>query len=215
MKGCSRMERLSWVSTWGFVLLLAGCAAGAKGLDRRVGPAYQSEVQSWQDAVRTHGQSGYWIVVRGYHRGDDVIAMSTNSELSHAAILDAERQYVIEAVKNGVLEKPMTELISESHRIQVIRPQGWTPELGQRAVERARSVLGASYDFTGIVGAPSKKRYYCSELAAWSMSIKVDSPGPQHVIHPKNLHKLGEVLYDTGDRDKSPDAWPALEPEHP
>lgn len=200
-----------WAATgalFGLALLVAGCAAGAKGLERRTGPEYASEVQSWQEAVEAHGRSGYWLVVRGYHPGDDVIAMGTNSELSHAVILDAERKYVIEAVEKGVVEKPLAELISESHRVQVIRPQGWTAELGLKAVERARSVLGSSYDWTGIVGAPSKKRYYCSELAAWSMSMKVDSPGPQHVIHPKNLYRLGQVLFDTGDRDQAPDTWP-------
>lgn len=203
-----QVGRLPYLLAPILLLFIAGCAAGAKGLDRRVGPEYESEVSSWQEAIETHGQTGYWLVVRGYHAGDDVIAVGTNSELSHAVILDAEQRTVIEAVQDGVKEKPLTKLVSESHRIQVIRPRGWTPEVGQTAVKRARSVLGSSYDFTGIVGAPSKKRYYCSELAAWSMFMKVDSPGPQHVIHPKNLYRLGEVLFDTGDRDRAPDMWP-------
>ena len=195
---------------WVFVAApLVSCAAGARGLERRVGPEYADEVASWKKMIEAHGETGYWLVVRGYHASDDLIAMSTNSELSHALILDAETASVIEAVAVGVIESPLSRVIEESHRIQLIRPRGWTPERGREAVAKARSVVGSGYDFAGIVGLPFEEYFYCSELAAWSMSIPVDHAGPQHVLHPKNLYQLGELLVDTGERDTQPDAWPS------
>jgi hypothetical protein len=37
------------------------------------------------------------------------------------------------------------------------------------------------------------------------MGIPVDHPGPQHVMHPRDLDHFGEVLFDSGDRDGDPD----------
>ena len=78
-------------------------------------------------------------------------------------------------------------------------------EAASGALARAREKIGAGYDFLGVVGIPSKKRFYCSELAVWAWGIAVDRLGPHRVVHPKNLHKLGTVLFDTGSRDGEPD----------
>lgn len=183
---------------------LASCAGG-QGLVRKVGPEYQEEVDSWHLAVDDLGRNGYWLVVRGYHRTDDLIAVASNAELSHAAVLDLDRREVIEAVGKGVIITPLDEFVSSVHRIQIVRPPGWTPEAGARALGRARSQVGKKYDFTGIVGLPSDKRFYCSEFAVWSMEMKVDDPGVHKVLHPKKLHKLGQLMFDSGPRDKRPD----------
>ena len=64
------------------VLLLSACASacsGAKGLERRQGPAYQDEVASWRAALDQAAADGMILVVRGYHAGDDFIAVMSNA----------------------------------------------------------------------------------------------------------------------------------------
>ena len=63
----------------GGVLLCADAFAtcqGARGCRRLRGAAYEDETASWLAAVRTRGGNGKWLVTRGYHLGDDVIAMA-------------------------------------------------------------------------------------------------------------------------------------------
>lgn len=184
--------------------LLSGCA-GAQALRRREGPRYAAETHSWVHEVMRLGGNGMWLVVRGYHTGDDVVAVATNAPLSHAAIFDHDAGEVIEAVGDGVRVVPLAKLLRESHRLQIVRPANWTEELGAEAVKRARSQVGRGYDFLGVVGAPDRTRWYCSELAAWSMGVPVDKLGAWHVIHPKDLHKQGVLLFDSQARDGRPD----------
>ena len=186
------------------MVVAAGCA-GSDGLQRKTGPRFFAETQSWLDALRLVGGNGYWIVTRGYHPGDDVVAVASNQRFSHASILDLERLEVIEAVGHGVVHTPLMKFLREAHRMRLIRPEGWTPEKGEQAVARARGQVGAKYDFLGVVGAPSEKRWYCSELAAWSMGVAVNKAGAGEVLHPANLHRLGELLWDTGARDGAQD----------
>ncbi|MCB9740871.1 MAG: hypothetical protein H6747_16515 [Deltaproteobacteria bacterium] len=199
------------------LLLLAlavttSACAGAEALRRKEGPAYRAETHSWHHLVQRHGRNGDWLVVRGYHRGDDVVAVATNAPLSHAVILDHDAGEIIEAVGDGVRVAPLGTLLRESHRVQLIRPEGWTRGRGAEAVRRARSQVGKGYDFLGIVGAPDKNRWYCSELAAWSMGVPVDKLGAWHVLHPKDLHRKGALLFDSGSRDGVPDQLPASSP---
>jgi len=184
----------------GFLFLAQACAGGA-ALKRKTGPKYEAETGSWYQAIQELGGDGMWIVVRGYHRGDDVIAVATDSPLSHATVFDHSQLEVIEAVGKGVVSKEVEVLLRASHRILLIRPDDWTPETGAQAVKNAREKLGAGYDFLGIIGLPSKKRFYCSELALWSMGIKVDKKGIKHIIHPRHMPLYGDVLFDSGSRD--------------
>ena len=48
---------------------------------------------------------------------------------------------------------PLRALLAQAHRLQIIRPPGWTPEAGAAAVARARSRVGRKYDWLGLVGA--------------------------------------------------------------
>ena len=187
-----------------FVLSLQACAGGA-ALKRKTGPKYEAETRSWYQAIQDLGGDGMWIVVRGYHSGDDVIAVATNSPLSHATILDHSQLEVIEAVGEGVISKELEVLLRESHRVLLIRPDEWTKSLGVTAVQQARSKLGAGYDFLGIVGLPNEERFYCSELALWSMGITVDKKGIKNIIHPRHMPLYGDVLFDSGSRDGIPD----------
>lgn len=185
-------------------LVLVTCR-GAQGLHRGRGPEYAPETASWLKAVRALGGDGMWLVVRGYHPGDDAIAIASNSPLSHASVLDLAHGEVIEAIGTGVVATPLETFLAESHRMQIIRPEGWTAERGAAALARARSAIGKKYDLFGIVGAPSSGRYYCSELALWSMGIAVDRAGPQHVVHPRHMTRYGALLFDSHERDARPD----------
>ena len=192
----------------GILLLLVfngvGCA-GFQGLKRYTGPKYEAETKSWQRVLTERGGNGMWLVTRGYHSGDDVVAITTASALSHAAILDLDKRQVIEAVGKGVVATKLEKFLTESHRVVLIQPFGFDRGKGLATVARARSKIGEGYDFLGIVGLPSDKRWYCSELAVWASGTEVDKIGPQNVLHPKSMLKLGKVLFDTGQRDGQPD----------
>ena len=75
-------------------VLFTGCA-GFQGLKRHTGPEYESETKSWMQVLRTQGGNGMWLVTRGYHPGDDVVAIATAAPLSHAAILHLDKLQVI------------------------------------------------------------------------------------------------------------------------
>jgi len=200
-------RRALWILAGALGLGAGGFAtcAGVRGCFRRRGPRYADETASWLAAVRSLGGNGMWLVCRGYHLGDDLIAIATNSPLSHACILDLRAEQVIEAVGKGVLVTPLEHFLAESHRLQIIRPQGWTPERGAAAVARARTAVGKGYDYLGVVGIPSADHFYCSELALWSIGITVDRTGPQRVIHPRHLDRYGQLLFDSLERDGEPD----------
>jgi hypothetical protein len=189
----------------GVTALGIGTCRGVEGCRRRLGPEYEDETASWRRAIEALAGDGMWLVARGYHIGDDIIAIATNSPLSHACVLDLGRQEVIEALGHGVVATPLGEFLRHSHRLLVIRPNGWTREKGAEALARARGKVGSGYDFLGIVGAPSKTRFYCSELALWSMGFPVDRKGPHRIFHPRHLDERGEVLFDSRSRDAAPD----------
>ena len=186
------------------VLLFTDCA-GFQGLKRHTGPKYEAETESWLKVVQDRGGNGMWLVTRGYHPGDDVVAIATGAPLSHAAVLDRDKLQVIEAVGKGVLATDLKKFLRESHRMVLIQPPDWTAAKGQATVARARSKIGEGYDFLGTVGLPDDKRWYCSELAIWASGVRVDRIGPENVLHPKSMLKLGKVLFDSGQRDGQPD----------
>lgn len=191
-----------------------GCA-GLSGFARRTGPAYEAEVQSWQQIIQDKGGNGMWLVNRGYRLGDDIVATATGSVFPHAAILDHENEVVIEALWAGNVVTPLDEFIALSHRVALVQPEGWTPEAGDAALAKARSQLGKKYDFAGILGLPGSNRWYCSELATWCWGRPADRLGPWYVIHPRRLLKMGIVVFDSGSRDGVPDAPSAAAPALP
>lgn len=202
--GRRKLVAMLSIATALLAIALATCQ-GARGCKRRRGAEYEDETASWLAAVRALGGDGMWLVSRGYHLGDDVIAMVTNSPLSHASVLDLGQGELIEAVGKGVSVAQLEAFLRDSHRVLIIKPDGWTPERGAAALARARSAVGKSYDLLGIVGAPSNDVFYCSELAAWSMDVEVDRTGPHRVLHPRHLDRYGTVLFDSRERDGEPD----------
>lgn len=152
------------------------------------------------EALRAFGQPGDWLVRRGYHGTDHAIAALTNAPFSHAAVLDPERNQVIEADgAGGVHVTPLEAFAHASHRMWLLRPTWWTPERGAEAVAQARALVGHKYDFPGLAGLNAPDRYYCSELClqvyrAWMPKGTRRPP----VIPPGTMHDWATVLWDSG-----------------
>ena len=151
--------------------------------------------------LHAKGQPGDWLVVRGYHATDHLVSTLTNSPFSHAAVLDPEKDQVIEAEGVGLHTTPTADFVKKAQRLMLVRAQ-WatTPERQGAAVEKARSLVGRPYDFTGLVGLNLPNRYYCSELAvavyAPHVSRTRDHLPP--VVPPDQLHYWGTVIWDSG-----------------
>lgn len=144
---------------------------------------------------------GDWLVTRGIHKTDNMVATMTNMPLSHASLYDAERDGVIEADGSGVHETPLADLLAKSSRVLLIRPMWVTEASAGTAVSRARSWIGKGYNFTGLVGLDSPDRYYCTQLALEAyrpfITEAPDNPIP-HVIAPGRMYHWGRILYDSG-----------------
>src|SRR3954447_9509992 len=81
------------------------------------GPAAEAETDRWLALVKEKAVQGGWLVVRGSHPGDQVVAAATMGWLSHAAVLDQERGEVIEALAGGVQVTPVRKLLAEANRL--------------------------------------------------------------------------------------------------
>src|SRR5688572_208136 len=62
------------------------------------GPIAEQQTDAWMKIIRDKADHGSWLVVRGTHIGDQTVAALTAAKLSHAAVLDKEKEEVIEAV---------------------------------------------------------------------------------------------------------------------
>ncbi len=152
------------------------------------------------DSVRRLGQPGDWLVIRGYHATDHFVALATNAPFSHVAVLDPEKDQVIEAEGKGLHVTPLPEFMKKAHRLILMRPQ-WatTPERQRDAVTKARGYVGRGYDFTGLVGVNVPDRFYCSELA-----VAVYAPHASRkdhlppVLPPADMHFWATILWDSG-----------------
>jgi uncharacterized protein YycO len=146
------------------------------------------------------GQPGDWLVMRGYHATDNLVSAVTAEPFSHVAVLDAERGLVIEAEGRGLHTAPLADFLHRAHRVILMRPL-WatTPERQRAAVEKARSLVGRPYDFTGLVGLNVADRYYCSELAvaAYAPHASRKDRLPL-VIPPGDMHHWATILWDSG-----------------
>jgi tyrosine-protein phosphatase SIW14 len=185
-------------------------AAEVPGLPVRQpeGPAAEAQTDAWVRIVREKADDGGWLVVRGTGVGDQTVAAVTRATLSHAVVFDRQKEEVIEAVAAGVRVTPLRALLAQAHRLQIIRPPGWTPAAGQAAVARARSHVGQKYDWLGLVGAQDDKRFYCTELAVdcyrgreagWKMGA---------VIFPADMASIGTLTFDSGPRDQASEPEP-------
>jgi hypothetical protein len=178
---------------------LAGCATRLVETPLAAGPreALTAEMLS---AIRAQGRDGDWLVMRGYHATDDLVAALTNTPFSHAAVLDAAKGQAIEAEgRDGVHASPIAQFAAKAHRLVLIRPVWSTPASAAAAVARARSLVGSRYDFPGLVGLSVPDTYYCSELAleVYRPFIRPDDVIPRPVA-PAQLYYWGRVIFDSG-----------------
>jgi hypothetical protein len=204
-----------WVAAITLSLVLAPAPAPAElpgvPVQRPSGPAAEAQTDAWLKTIREKADHGGWLVLRGTHIGDQTVAALTASTLSHAAVLDKEKEEVIEAVSGGVRVTPLRALIAQAHRLQIIRPAGWTPEAGRAAVERARSHIGDKYDWLGLVAAQDDKRFYCTELAVDCYDGRKNGWKVGPIIFPGAMASLGTLVFDSGPR---PDSGLPFEPRH-
>lgn len=178
---------------------LAGCSL-LQPVARPSGPAAHAETRFWQSKIEERGRDGDWLAIRGYSTSDHLVAAVGGADLSHVGILDATRGAVIEAVSPTVRSVALESFLNGADHVVLIRPRGADARTGRTALQKARSKVGAPYDFLGTVGLPDSSRFYCSELAAWSAGEDVDRLGPEEVLPPASMSKLGTVLFDSGIR---------------
>src|SRR5262245_57397278 len=179
--------------------LLAGCAAA-----RIVETPPPVDLRATREAetlaaLRALGRNGDWLVTRGYHATDNTVAWLTNKPFSHAAVLDLERDGVVEAEAIGVHTSSLEAFVRKSHRVLLVRPVWSDGESAEAAVRKARAAVGRPYDFLGLIGVGIPEAYYCSELAVevYRARIRPDDRVPRPV-EPGQLPYWGRVLYDSG-----------------
>ena len=164
-------------------------------------PLRTAQTDTWYAAVREAGRNGDWLVLRGYHATDNLVAAATNQPFSHVAILDLENDQVVEAMADGVRRMDLRERIHESHHVMVMRPRWSDSSSAETAIAAARSMVGAPYDMLGTVGVGSSDRFYCSELA---LHIYRDAFAGDEVfsgvIEPGHMYLWGHILYDSRTR---------------
>ncbi len=150
-------------------------------------------------ALRSLGEDGDWLVIRGYHGSDHLISALTNAPFSHAGILDRERDQVIEADHTGVHLTALGAFAPKAHRLMLVRPRWAGQGRNQEALRRVRDLVGRPYDFSGLVGIDHPERFYCSELAlaGYRPWVKRTDHVPP-VIPPSELHYWGRVIWDSG-----------------
>ncbi|HET9650973.1 MAG TPA: YiiX/YebB-like N1pC/P60 family cysteine hydrolase [Usitatibacter sp.] len=180
------------------VLLAGGCAAPVVVTPPEPSTRQERDTETLS-AVRALGRDGDWLVVRGYHASDDLVAALTNKPFTHAAVLDLAHGRVVEAEAQGVHFTPLAQFVAKSHRLMLVRPVWSDAERGQHAVAKARAVVGRPYDFLGLIGLDVPDRYYCSGLAIeiYRPFIRAEDLVPRPV-EPGQLHHWGRILYDSG-----------------
>jgi uncharacterized protein YycO len=149
--------------------------------------------------VRNLGRDGDWLVIRGYHLSDNLVASLTNKPFSHAAVLDVANDRVIEAEAAGVHFSPVAEFVAKSHRLLLIRPVWSDAASAEAALKKARDVVDRPYDFLGLIGLGIPDRYYCSSLTieVYRPYIRAEDQVPRPV-EPGQLMYWGRILYDSG-----------------
>ena len=210
------MRRTPWLAgslaSAATIILSAAPPAGAEipGLPVRKpeGAAAEAQTDAWVKTVRDKADHGGWLVVRGTHVGDQTVAALTRATLSHAVVFDKQTEEVIEAVSSGVRVTPLRALLAQAHRLQIVRPPGWTAEAGAAAVARARARVGRKYDWLGLVGAQDDQRFYCTELAVDCYEGRKAGWKVGAVIFPADMQAIGTLTFDSGPRDPAS----ALEP---
>ena len=177
---------------------MAACASHRPACEGR-GGAPPERAKEFCRQVEKLGRNGDWLVVRGTHPTDDLVAGFTNLPVSHVGIYYREKGTVIEAEGVGVHASTLAEFASKATRLLILRPVWAEGDAGDRAVQKARSLIGKPYDYWGVVGLHEPDSYFCSELAVkvYQEFIREEDKVPG-VVAPGQLYAWGRVLYDSG-----------------
>jgi len=184
------------------VVVLSGCLA--RPLVKKTDTVLHREQNGKiKQQVIQKAQTGDWLVTRGYHATDNLVANATGIPISHVAVYNAEQQQVIEANGKGVHLTALNDFVDKSYRLLIIHPRWLNGKNGWSAWQNALKLVGRDYDYLGTVGFNYPSRYYCSELAVsiykpW-FSGKEKFP---KVIKPGEMYLYGQVLYDSLPRDE-------------
>ncbi len=183
----------------GSTLTAAGCSGSLVHEKPRSARLNQDVTEMWARDIRRVARSGDWILTRSYSKtGDAIVGMTAGESFSHAVVYDAERGTIIEAIRPHVREVPLESLLARNRYAVVVRPVGASEQSGRETVARARSVLGANFDYRGMFGFDDETRFYCSELVAWASRLEHD----HLVVTPADLYEEAEVIYLSGARDE-------------
>jgi uncharacterized protein YycO len=179
---------------------LAGCAVHPVVHRSDTDDAAERDAQNLT-ALRELGRNGDWLVARGYHATDNMVASLTNMPFSHAAVLDRDSDQVIEAESIGVHTTPLAQFVAKSQRVMLVRPVWADASNAMAATVKARSLVGRPYDFLGLVGVSVPDEYYCSELAIeiYRPFVRREDIIPRPVA-PGQLHYWGRIVFDSGAR---------------
>ena len=181
---------------------LAGCIA-RPAVEVQDAAIHQAQNEKIMEAVKSVAVTGDWLVTRGYHATDALVANATGTALSHVAVYNAQSQTVVEAEGRGVHITPLDAFVNKSYRLLVIRPRWLTPDNAGTAYASAEQLVGKDYDYLGTIGFDSPDRYYCSELAVsiykpWQRPVEKFPD----VIKPGDLYLYGRVVYDSLPREE-------------
>lgn len=151
--------------------------------------------------LRGLARHGDWLVIRGVHPQDDLVAALTAAPWSHAGMYDRERGEVIEAEGKGVHASTLEEFVGKAARLMLIRPMWTSDSNAQAAVAAGRAHLGKKYDYSGLIGLGAADRFYCTELVTDVyrpfMTAQTSLP---FVIPPGQLYYWGTIVFDSGPR---------------
>ncbi|MDR1975506.1 MAG: hypothetical protein LBQ18_00790 [Campylobacteraceae bacterium] len=177
--------------------VFSGCAVKV-GVDANRTLSGEENTQAVKVAL-THGD---WLVTRGIHDTDNFIAGVTNMPLSHAAIYDADNDWVIEADGSGVHTTALRDFLAKSQRVMVIVPIWADEQTRTAAVKRAGGWIGLGYNYTGLVGLDAPNRFYCTQLAIDAYKDAINANPPQNplpqVVKPGQMYHWGRIVYDSG-----------------
>lgn len=180
---------------------LAGCGLLSTANKPDNARANSAITEMWARDIQSKAQDGDWILMRSYATAGDVITLFTSGEdISHSAMYDAHSGTVIEGVSPTVKESALRDVIQHKRHVIIVRPHGLSKAQRRDSVQRARSKIGAKYDWGGLIGVDSEDKYYCSELLYWASRIGPRRTRPL-VISPARLMDYGEVIYWSGHRD--------------
>lgn len=124
-----------------FILVCSGCLAD-NIIRKPSGELHQNQNKLIYKELSKQIQTGDWLVIRGYHKTDNLVAGATGIPLSHVGVFDADSMMVIEAEGIGVHATPLPKFIDKSDRVILIRPRWLSGKKEKRQSKKLIPWLG-------------------------------------------------------------------------